>query len=243
MTQRMRISTFALAIACSAAFASCDDGVIGGDVIGGATIADDTWYFRGTSNGWATTAMTPIEGTSQHETCQAFSGVSDPRFKVDHHGDWAESYPAQDYQVADDTSYQITFDAATQTIDVQPVTSCGGSAPTDTWYFRGTSNGWEATALDSVEGTSRHETCQTFSGVPSPRFKIDHFGDWTENYPAQDYTVDPTAPPITIVVRRRHQGHRCDRRAFQLRRATRHRATDKWYLAHHVRVAGAHDRR
>ena len=63
-------------------------------------LAADTWYFRGTPNNWATTALTPVAGTSSHETCQAFGTATGQRFKIDHFGDWAESYPAQDYGVS-----------------------------------------------------------------------------------------------------------------------------------------------
>ena len=157
----------------------------------------ETWSFRGTPNAWATTALTPVAGTSGHETCQRFSGVASPRFKIDHYANWTESYPAQDYAVADNASYQIVFDAVTHAITASPVASCGTA--TDTWYFRGTPNAWATTALTPVAGTSRHETCQRFAGVASPRFKIDHRGDWTEAYPAQDYTVaDSTSQRITF---------------------------------------------
>ena len=66
--------------------------------------------------------MTPITGTSRHEQ---FGGVASPRFKIDHYGDWTESYPAQDDGVADNASYHIEFDATTHAITVQPVASCG----------------------------------------------------------------------------------------------------------------------
>ena len=163
-----------------------------------AALDGSTWNFRGTPNGWAATAMTPITGTSRHETCQQFGGVASPRFKIDHYGDWTESYPAQDYGVADNASYHIEFDATTHAITVQPVASCG-AAPADTWYFRGTSNLWGSTAMTPVTGTSRHETCQRFTGVANPRFKIDHHGDWAESYPAQDYVVaNDTSQRITF---------------------------------------------
>jgi len=169
-----------------------------GEMIDRAELAGSTWYFRGTPNNWGTTAMTPIAGTSSHETCQLFSGTASPRFKIDHNGDWAESYPAQDYGVADNTSYHIVFDGTTHAITVQQVASCG-APPADTWYFRGTPNSWGSTAMTPVTGTSKHETCQQFAGVANPRFKIDHRGDWTEAYPAQDYAVtDNTSQRITF---------------------------------------------
>lgn len=80
--------------------------------------------------------MTAGAGTT-FTTCQTFSGVANPRFKIDQRGDWAESYPAQDLPVADG-SYQISFDAGSKQITVAGVASC--AAGQDTWQFRGTPN-------------------------------------------------------------------------------------------------------
>ena len=150
----------------------------------GAATAADGWFFRGTPNGWGTTAMTAVTATA-FATCQTFTGVASPRFKIDHHADWAESYPAQDLAVANGT-YQIGFDATTKQITVQGVASCA-SEP-DSWQFRGTPNNWGTTAMTAVTATA-FTTCQTFANVASPRFKIDHHGDWIESYPAQDLAV------------------------------------------------------
>ena len=113
--------------------------------------------------------MTAVAGTSKYETCQQFSGVANPRVKIDHFGNWAESYPAQDYGGGDNTSQKITFDATTHAITVQAVASCSGTTPPDTWYFRGTPNAWATTAMTPVAGTTRHETCQQFGGVSRAR--------------------------------------------------------------------------
>jgi len=57
------------------------------------------------------------------------------------------------------------------------------------WYFRGTPNNWSTTALTSVNSTE-FSTCQTFGAASTnPRFKIDRTGNWSESYPASDYTV------------------------------------------------------
>ncbi|XOV81131.1 MAG: alpha-amylase family glycosyl hydrolase [Aestuariibacter sp.] len=59
------------------------------------------------------------------------------------------------------------------------------------WYFRGTPNSWGTAAMTN-EGNNIYSTCQTFAsgdGGGGPRFKIDRFGDWSENYPTSDYTV------------------------------------------------------
>src|SRR3954470_12052085 len=106
-------------------------------------VTADSWFFRGTPNSWGTTAMTAVTATS-FTTCQNFAGVAGPRFKIDHHGDWAESYPAQDLAVANG-SYQIGFDAGTKQITVQAVAGC--TAASDSWQFRGTPNAWGTTAM------------------------------------------------------------------------------------------------
>ena len=149
-------------------------------------VTADSWFFRGTPNNWGTTAMTAVTATS-FTTCQTFANVANPRFKIDHRADWTESYPAQDLAVANG-SYQIGFDAGTKQITVQAMTSCAG-AP-DSWQFRGTPNAWGTTAMTPVAGTSRFSIVADFvKQDPSPRFKIDHRGDWTEAYPATDFTV------------------------------------------------------
>ena len=146
----------------------------------------DSWQFRGTPNNWGTTAMVAASSTA-FTTCQTFAGVGDPRFKIDHLGDWVESYPAQDLRVSNG-SYQIGFDAITKQITTQAVASC---APVvDAWQFRGTPNAWGTTAMTPVAGTTRFTITVEFARQdPSPRFKIDHRGDWVEAYPAADVVV------------------------------------------------------
>jgi hypothetical protein len=55
-------------------------------------------------------------------------------------------------------------------------------------FFRGTANGWGNTPMELV-GDNLWATTQDFTGQSNPRFKIDRFGDWGENYPGADYTV------------------------------------------------------
>jgi glycosidase len=173
-----------------------------------AAVLADSWSFRGTPNNWGTTAMTASSPTV-FTTCQTFSGVADPRFKIDRFGDWAESYPAQDLRVANG-SYQITFDATSKQITTQTVASC--ATGTDSWQFRGTPNNWGTTAMTPVPGTSRHSIIVAFAKEdPAPRFKIDHRGDWREAYPAADRPVtdcteydivfDAVSKQITTTVR------------------------------------------
>ena len=195
MFKRQSASFVLVLLAGAALWASCakSESSPGGSGEPALATAADSWYFRGTPNAWAATAMTAGTGTT-FTTCQSFSGVADPRFKIDHFANWAEAYPAQDYRVANGT-YQITFDATSKAVTVQAVASC--TVAPDVWYFRGTPNAWATTAMTATGG-GVFSTCQVFAGVASPRFKIDHRGDWTEAYPAQDYTVANGTYQITF---------------------------------------------
>lgn len=92
-------------------------------------VSTDTWYFRGTPNSWGKTAMTQ-EGTL-FCTVQAFGAAStDPRFKVDHKGDWTENYPSQDYKVTADTTYKICFNPTSKAFTVVAQEGADTKAPT-----------------------------------------------------------------------------------------------------------------
>lgn len=83
-----------------------------------AGLAQADWYFRGTPNGWANTAMV-FEGDNRWCTTETFAEGDDggsPRFKIDHYGDWSESYPEADYSVNPNTRYDICFDASDYSI-------------------------------------------------------------------------------------------------------------------------------
>lgn len=148
---------------------------------------DSTWYFRGTPNNWDKTQMTAITGTDSLETCQTFSGVPNPRFKICRDQDWRECYPAQDYTVSDGT-HEIQFDADTHAITLTTGPQCGNQ---DSWFFRGTPNGWEATPMKQMGDSDLFKIKVDFARQdPAPRFKIDHLGDWRESYPAHDVAVD-----------------------------------------------------
>ncbi|AFG38552.1 alpha-amylase family glycosyl hydrolase [Spirochaeta africana] len=56
-------------------------------------------------------------------------------------------------------------------------------------YFRGTPNSWGTTDMEQVSPGVWQVTAD-FTGQENPRFKIDRFGDWTENYPEQDYLIE-----------------------------------------------------
>ncbi|MBX2849829.1 MAG: chitobiase/beta-hexosaminidase C-terminal domain-containing protein [Acidiferrobacterales bacterium] len=144
------------------------------------------WFFRGTPNGWQTTSMESL-ANNQFETCQNFQVGNNPRFKIDRFGNWNESYPPNDYGVDGGNSYRIQFDANSKSISVTQVTNCSGVVVEDQWYFRGTPNQW-ATTLMEQEAPNKFCTEQSF-GDQNPRFKIDHFADWSEAYPSSDYLV------------------------------------------------------
>lgn len=55
-------------------------------------------------------------------------------------------------------------------------------------YFRGTPNSWGTTPMTFNSATELWETTQYFSGS-DPRFKISHYQDWQEAYPASDYQI------------------------------------------------------
>jgi glycosidase len=78
----------------------------------------DTWYFRGTPNGWGITPM-DYAGGDDYETTVTFSGQQNPaRFKIDHYGDWSENYPTADYEVTDFRTYRILFNSNSKSISV-----------------------------------------------------------------------------------------------------------------------------
>jgi glycosidase len=164
--------------------------------------ANADWFFRGTPNNWNTTAMTVVS-TNQVAICQTF-GVGDssgaPRFKIDKAGDWSQNYPAKDYVVQANQSYNIYFFIDSKTISVVAVNSCSSasstqsssSKPADSWFFRGTANSWGATPMALDAGLFC--TQQTFlSAATNPRFKIDHAANWVESYPQADYVVTPNS--------------------------------------------------
>ena len=148
------------------------------------------WFFRGTPNQWGTTAMESI-GQNRYQTCQRFeNGENNPRFKVDRFGDWRENYPPNDYSVSAHQFYQIVFDAGNRQLQVQQVNGCDIQTE-DQWYFRGTPNNWGATPMtdEGESGSGRLFCTEQQFGNNAPRFKIDHFADWRESYPGNDYFV------------------------------------------------------
>lgn len=87
----------------------------------------DNWFFRGTPNNWNTTPMTFQNGL--YCTQQSFGAANtNPRFKIDHFANWAESYPASDVGVSANTTHKICFNATTKTISVTSATSSSSNA-------------------------------------------------------------------------------------------------------------------
>ncbi|BDU51304.1 alpha-amylase family glycosyl hydrolase [Haliovirga abyssi] len=147
-------------------------------------------YLKGSANSWQGTQMT-YQGNHKWELEVTFANGDSgggPRFKIDRYGDWAESYPAQDYTVDANKTYTIVFYDDTKAITATPKGN-----PVDAWYIRGSFNGWAADALTYNSTTGKWETSITTGAGDDgggPRFKIDHYGDWTENYPTADYTLN-----------------------------------------------------
>lgn len=86
-----------------------------------------------------------------------------------------------------------TTSTSTSSASSSAATSIASSATSssnssDAWYFRGTSNNWAATLMTVQNGL--HCSQQQFGAASTnPRFKIDHFANWTESYPQADYVV------------------------------------------------------
>ncbi len=142
------------------------------------------WYFRGTPNNWASTALTAVS-TTEFSTCQTFGAAStNPRFKIDRTGNWSESYPASDYVVAANQSYKITFNSTSKAIAIQSVSSCDSavfSKNFPTLNFRGTANNWSTTAMTLV-ANNLWSIDVVFDGQANQRFKFDISNNWAVNY-------------------------------------------------------------
>lgn len=144
------------------------------------------WFFRGTPNAWSTTPMQSISETL-FQTCQYFSqgdGDGAPRFKIDRFGDWNESYPSIDQAVSANTHYLIDFDSDNKVISTTEVDSCeptGFNQVFNSLFFRGTPNGWSATAMELVDDNT-WQVIIDFDGQAEQRFKFDVNGDWSNNY-------------------------------------------------------------
>lgn len=99
---------------------------------GGGGGGDTGWtaaYFRGTPNGWGTTAMTKNATTGLWETTATF-GSDSPRFKISRFTDWTEAYPSTDYTISAAGTYNITFNETTKAITATVQSLSVPAAPT-----------------------------------------------------------------------------------------------------------------
>ena len=120
--------------------------------------AQAEWDFRGTPNGWASTALEYVSA-SEYQTCQTF-GSDNPRFKIDRYGNWNEAYPSADYTVSAGT-YLITFNSDSKNIQATPVASCSSnqapiaaiSPATAQTVDAGTSITFSASGSSDADGT------------------------------------------------------------------------------------------
>jgi len=159
-------------------------------------------HFRGTPNSWGNQSMTEVT-PGVWQTDVNFDGQSNQRFKFDVLGDWTQNYgdangdgvlelSGDDIVTAITGNYRIEVNATTL---AYTLTQIDGEPVGDTWYFRGTANGWAAAEMSSTDNVN-YCIVQSFAngdGGGGPRFKIDHFGDWIESYPVQDVTVAPNS--------------------------------------------------
>ncbi|GAB6263573.1 alpha-amylase family glycosyl hydrolase [Photobacterium sp. R1] len=158
--------------------------VIGASLISAPAVAD--WHFRGTPNQWNAAQMTQI-AANHYQTCQTFQqgdATGGARFKIDRYADWQESYPASDYTVTGDQSYQIDFYTDSHSIQTTQVASCDSQTYAQNFsvlYFRGTANNWAAGAM-TLAGDHTWSRLIHFDGQTNQRFKFDLTGDWSQNY-------------------------------------------------------------
>jgi alpha-amylase len=81
-----------------------------------------------------------------------------------------------------------TSSSSSSSVVATSSSSSSSSTSIDSWYFRGTPNNWGSTTMALSSGL--YCTQQSFGDASTnPRFKIDHFANWTESYPSSDYIV------------------------------------------------------
>ena len=158
----------------------------------------DTMYFRGTANSWGTTAMSLV-ADNLWEATVTFDGQANQRFKFDVAGDWATNFgDTNGDQVAEQGGrdiyttlvgqYKVQFNDDTKAYSLTKVGGDEQPVLTSTYksmYFRGTPNGWVATAMTLVADNTWQATI-TFTGTGdssgAQRFKFDVAGDWATNF-------------------------------------------------------------
>jgi len=158
--------------------------------------------FRGTANNWGNTPLTLVADNTW-ELAVDFDGQGDQRFKFDILGDWSENFgdnesdgilEAGGADIAHDGTgnYLVRVNGLDMSYTLVAQGSSGDTPIADSWFFRGTANDWQTTAMTSGDNVNFCTTQSFASGDAGgpPRFKIDHFGDWTESYPGSDYVAD-----------------------------------------------------
>jgi hypothetical protein len=147
-----------------------------GRIVGNPDHAPSTaaeWFFRGTANGWAATAMTSTDGVN-FDTCQRFvSGDASggPRFKIDRYGNWQQSYPAADYGVNANTAYQIRINASDpggEHDGGRQLRGFGVCQHLPQLNVRGTFNGWASLPMTLV-GDHLWQEAYGWQGEPAPQ--------------------------------------------------------------------------
>jgi glycosidase len=150
------------------------------------TNPNDSWFFRGTSNNWATTAMDSTDNINfcTEQNFGSSSSESNPRFKVDHFADWTESYPTADITVANDTSFNICFNASTKAFSVTELQGIDNKAPTVTALpsagFYSSSQSISFSVIDNQD-LSPKIYCTTDSSTPTASLPLCNNSTFTAN--------------------------------------------------------------
>jgi|GEM_PF-2754360 len=121
-------SAVSSSIASSSSVASSSVKSSSSSAVSSSSFKVEHWVFRGTPNAWGKTPM--IQSGNIFTICQKFAGTSEFAFKIsnDDVADWAEAYPVgiSNYVVAQDFSYDITFNSTTHVITAtKRTTACG----------------------------------------------------------------------------------------------------------------------
>lgn len=148
---------------------------------------------RGTFNGWSNSALTLVADHTWEATI-TLDGQANQRYKLDLYGNWSQNYgdngadgvldqTGADIYVSGSGQYKLTVNDQTLAYSLVPLGGCDTcySANFNQLYFRGTANGWAATAMTLVADNT-WETVVSFDGQANQRFKFDVDGDWSHNY-------------------------------------------------------------
>ncbi|MFC6755250.1 hypothetical protein, partial [Halorubrum tibetense] len=127
------------------------------------------------------------ESATEFSICQTFASSDaggGARFKIDRTGNWTESYPASDFNVASGSKLKIHFNSQTKAITTSPVASCSGAGFDKVFTAlnaRGTFNGW-ASAPMTLIANNQWQLDVHLNGQSQQRLKFDVLGDWSTNY-------------------------------------------------------------